>query len=431
MKTGRALAVASLLLGVACRPTPPRTNDSGPAEAAHETPTRSATPTSSAPGGLTEKTMKSYSTTWASPTRNSRVAAPRRRFETIERVAALAEAPQALLVNEAGDHVALDLGARYEVRDASGKVGAQGTKPQKQPIVLWATTVLIGANELDFAGKGWSAQWPTARSVSLVSKDADKAWALWTSPTDAFYVVQKAPQGFPHHSQLPDGQVIEVYDQSPWTLQVAAGRFLGDSPMGFASRRSAHLAGQGCGAIGDDGRIAVAMSDKRFFLYDGNQATTDGTLHQVAATALDFVPTDISVVDGGFALLAGGSGAVGLHLLDTTGKELWRTTIAFAVDAPPIDAGGGRVYLAGAGFAAAEGGKVLWSHPSSSRVFATALGDGSALVAVGAELRATSRDGAIVQTLRVPDGDSIVAPPAVAADGTAWVATAKGLYAAR
>jgi hypothetical protein len=64
-------------------------------------------------------------------------------------------------------------------------------------------------------------------------------------------------------------------------------------------------------------------------------------------------------------------------------------------------------------------------------VYATALADGSALVAVGAELRAVSRDGVIAQTLRVPEGDPIVAPPPVAEDGTAWVATARGLYVAR
>jgi len=375
--------------------------------------------------------MKSYSTTWASATRSSRVAAPRRRFETIDRVCPLETAPQAVLVNEAGDHVALDDGENYELRDASGKLGARGRKLRRQPLVVWAASALVSNKEVDFAGKGWSAQWPTARAVSVASNDSDRTWALQLTATDASYVVQKVPVGFGRHASASDGSVVEVHDQTPSRVLAVAGRFLGDSPTSFAPRRTAQLEGEGCGAIGDDGRIAVAMADHRFFLYDGKRESSDGTLHVLATSQLDFVASDISVVDGGIALVSVGQGATTLHLLDATGKELWRATVAFAVDSPPIDAGGGRIYLAGAGFAAAEGGKVLWSHPSPTRVFATALADGSALVAVGAELRATSRDGAIAQTLRVPEGDAIVAPPAVAADGAAWLATAKGLYVAR
>jgi hypothetical protein len=227
------------------------------------------------------------------------------------------------------------------VDDAAGKITAEGAKPQQQPLVLWARTLLAGEHELDFTGKGWSARWPTARAVDVVNNDADKAWAIAATATEASFVVQQAPRGFQHHGRLPSGKVAEIFDETPAALRVEVGRFLGDSPTSYSSRRSAHLPGHGCGAIADDGRIAVTMSDGRFFLYDGVRSTSDGSLHELAATRLDFEPTDISVVDGGFAV----RGAAGVHLLDATGKELWRVTIPFAVDAPPIDAGRGRVFL--------------------------------------------------------------------------------------
>ncbi len=374
--------------------------------------------------------MKSYSTSWATPARSSRVQAPRRNFNTISRVSDLGGPPAALLVTVGGDHTALDYGGRYELRDAQGAVGAKGTKPAHQPLVVWGSTLLGGNNEVDFAGRGWSASWADARRISAASNDADKTWALSLGDTDGIFVLQRASVGVNRHVATPEGG-IEVADRSALTLEVAAGRFIGEHPRSLSIHRVAELEGAGCGAIADDGRVAVAMADKRFVLFDANRLEIDGVMKPVATSRLDFVPVDISVVEGGVAVLSTSSAGSVVHMLDAAGKQAWEATVPFVADAPPIDAGGGRVAVAGAGFAAVEGGKTLWAQTSKSRVFATALADGSALVAVGPELRVTNRDGAILQALRVPEGDAIVAPPAVAADGTAWVATAKALYVVR
>ena len=113
MTLGRRLLIATwFAIAAACRPpSQQKPIDSGPAEAVPPPPPRSTTPAVTA-GGLREIKMKSYGTSWASPTRNSRVAAPRRRFEALVRVTAIDVAPRAVLVNEAGDHVALDQGDR-------------------------------------------------------------------------------------------------------------------------------------------------------------------------------------------------------------------------------------------------------------------------------------------------------------------------------
>ena len=179
--------------------------------------------------------------------------------------------------------------------------------------------------------------------------------------------------------------------------------------------------------------MVVAMTDQRFLVYERKLRGTDKR-HPIptAQTKLGFVPYDISIVEDGAAILSGiDAGPRALYLVDLQGHEQWKANIDFAVEAPPIDGGDGRVYVVGKGIAAFEDGKTLWSQPSSASVHATSLSDGSLLVTVSAELRVVARDGTIKQTLKVPEGDALVAPPAVTADGTVWLATAKALYVAR
>jgi hypothetical protein len=89
------------------------------------------------------------------------------------------------------------------------------------------------------------------------------------------------------------------------------------------------------------------------------------------------------------------------------------------------------VYLAGNGLAAVEHGRIAWSATGTRRTVATAFADGSLAVGVGRDLRLVAPDGTIRQTLRVAEGETITAPPAIASDGAIWIATARGLYVAR
>jgi outer membrane protein assembly factor BamB len=331
----------------------------------------------------------------------------------------------AVLVNDAGDHVALDLGTKFEVRTADGAVVKRGKKLLHAPVVLGAASVRGDADDVAL-GDG-----PPRKHVPTAGKDADRVWALQVGVNDAVFVVERGASPFMRSARLPNGARFEVADASPVSMEVSAGRFSGDAPGTYSNDRVASFKGVGCGAIGADGHVVLALADGRFFVLDPAQGPARGAMQTVVSSTLDFFPTDLSVVDGGFAVLSASRTGSVVHMLDVHGEVAWEAGVPFTVDAPPIDAGGGRVYLAGAGFAALEGGKVLFAETSTRRVLATSLGDGSALVAVGPELRATRRDGAVVQTLRIPEGDAIVTPPAVTADGTAWVATAKALYVAR
>ncbi len=120
-----------------------------------------------------------------------------------------------------------------------------------------------------------------------------------------------------------------------------------------------------------------------------------------------------------------------LHLLDKSGKQISEAHVPFEVFQPPVDAGKGRVYLLGNGVAAFDHGKTLFVQPSSVPFFATAFQDGSLALAAGQELRILDRDGKILQQFTTREHEPITTPPAIAADGSIWVGTAKGLYLAR
>ena len=357
------------------------------------------------PSGL----ARSTSTTWASAARSSVVAAPLLRFSALVRTDALTTAPRALLVNDAGDRLAVDYGETYAVRERRGALQGQGRKLAGDPLVLGAAQVF---------GAG----------VSGASSDSDVTWALRVSQGEVISVVQHASHGVNRHVALRGGGVAEVFDQTPITTSVVVARVVGEGPFSVEARREARIEGPAVGAIAADGRVTVATGDRRLLVYDAMHDAPDRVMKPVTTRALGFVPRDLALVDGKAVLFESVPGATVVHALDANGAESWQASVPFVAHAPPIDGGAGRVYVAGDGLAAVLGGKILWSDGGKGPFFVTALASGALLVAVGPELRVVGKDGARLTTLRVPEGDTIVAPPAVAADGEVWVATAKGIY---
>jgi hypothetical protein len=92
---------------------------------------------------------------------------------------------------------------------------------------------------------------------------------------------------------------------------------------------------------------------------------------------------------------------------------------------------GGRIHLAGDGLAAVEAGRVLWSVAGGRREYVTAFAEGELAVAVGDELRIVDSDGTIRQSFHVDKGETLSASPAIAEDGSVWIASDKALYVAR
>ncbi|MFO0614251.1 MAG: hypothetical protein U0414_16810 [Polyangiaceae bacterium] len=147
----------------------------------------------------------------------------------------------------------------------------------------------------------------------------------------------------------------------------------------------------------------------------------------------------ISGVAGGIALLRGsrivdlgtqGGWSTELELFSAEGESRSRASVDFAVRQPPIDGGDGRVYLAGDGFAAIEHRETSW-EVRGGRVRATAFVDGAVALATGPALEIRSPTGDVMTRLETPDGSPFITPPAIARDGSIWVATDRVVYAAR
>ena len=110
------------------------------------------------------------------------------------------------------------------------------------------------------------------------------------------------------------------------------------------------------------------------------------------------------------------------------GKEKWRWTDPGKTDRwvagqPPIRAGEKRVYaLTDKGVLAVEDGKLLWQHEIKGEAVssASALGDGSLLVAAGKTLLHLDAAGKMLFFVAL-DKD-ITAPPVVDAEGGIYVA---------
>lgn len=120
----------------------------------------------------------------------------------------------------------------------------------------------------------------------------------------------------------------------------------------------------------------------------------------------------------------------GIFLLDSEGKVKWKTEAAYPALSPPIDLGAGRVAIVGRGIGVVQGGAWLWALPADIRLFATAFADGTLAVAWGYALSIVAPTGVRLAELRVPGEQPITAPPAIAEDGSVWLAGPGGLFVA-
>jgi hypothetical protein len=181
-------------------------------------------------------------------------------------------------------------------------------------------------------------------------------------------------------------------------------------------------------AIGPDFTIVMASDNGLLQVWpphaDAQYRATLGAERNigVAATWISLIPPHIMVIapDGAGSKLQVFTG-------DTT--PVYSLTVPFEVLQPAIAGSGTRVYLAGKGLAALDDGKVTWAHESSEPLYASSFEDGSLAVANGKRLDFLRPDGTVDQSF--PTEEPLVAPPAIAADGSVWAASATALYIAR
>jgi hypothetical protein len=198
----------------------------------------------------------------------------------------------------------------------------------------------------------------------------------------------------------------------------------------------------GVGAIDGAGQAIMALPTGRLVVLaaEGDLATAHAIVH--LDVPIDAGATDLSVVPP-FALVLYGGGDAGSivqrwsHGASTSrldarrpdGTLAWRASLPYLATQPALD-GDQHIFVVGAGITALDlEGHTVWSSPSPVPLRAAVFADGTLVVVRGSELQIVGADGAIHQSFRA--AEELTTFPAIAADGTVWVASAKTLYAAR
>ena len=392
-----------------------------------------------------EESMKSYVAEYASAARNSRVGVPFRPLAAMGRVTRLDAPALSVVVDPAVEHVGVVHHFSYGVFTAGGG----GIKSGE------STLTKLQLLQSGYLRNGTERSWDDNYVGISVSASGIK-WAILVDAPWLVYVVSQPKTYNMSHESGPESWPAEI--------KIVSEEFdVGNSRLARTIWKE-RFPGAGCGAIAADHRVAVALRNGRFYVFDARPKPPGSTYwgHTLVDVPIDFSPYDMSIVESGYAILAAGDPIdkpsprteldrhlalraqrieetgellprwkTVLHHLGPDGVETYRHEVPFEVLQPPIDAGNGRIYLMGNGTAAFQDGKLLFLTASSTPMFGTAFDDGTMAIAAGFELRIVGADGKVRQTFTTAEQEAITAPPAIGSDGSVWVGTTKALYVAR
>ncbi|HET9956620.1 MAG TPA: hypothetical protein VFQ61_19115 [Polyangiaceae bacterium] len=186
-------------------------------------------------------------------------------------------------------------------------------------------------------------------------------------------------------------------------------------------------------AIGGDRATVLALDNHLLQVYapEGNPRGEAPIL--VAERNIGVVATHVSIVGSNILVIAPGhpEEGSGSRLLAFTAetRPIYSLSMPFEVLQPAIAGSGTRVYLAGRGLAALDGGGVSWLYVSQEPIYASSFEDGSLAVAHGKRLEFVNTSGTVEQAFDTEE--PLLAPPAIAADGTVWAISGRAVYIAR
>jgi hypothetical protein len=190
----------------------------------------------------------------------------------------------------------------------------------------------------------------------------------------------------------------------------------------------ASYVGEGVGAIGPDFTGVLAHQTGVLFVHV-REHDQKGQSFLVGERNIGVTAKWLSLISPLIMVIA--PDGAGSRLLAFTGDTtpVYSLTVPFEVLQPAVAGARRRVYLAGKGLAALDDGKVTWMQESSEPLYASTFEDGSLAVANGNRLDFLKPDGVVEQSF--PTEEPLVVPPAIAADGSVWAASATALYIAR
>jgi len=414
---------------------PPTASDSGASVSA-----------SQLPASVEDQPVNSYAADFASASRNSHVEVFYRRIGPLARFAALDQMAMIVTVDPGNRYVGVAQPEAYSLWEIGvGKV-ASGQRLPGHPVQFTDFGVVVNREEKLWAGG-------RGRYITPAQND----WALRERGGALAYVLS-----WPARMETPHGPMLSP---EVWWGTTADGP--GDG-RGYAGFTEVIRGRSGCGAVGPDNRIVVAVRGSRFLVLDAFRLAPGSGQEamRLVDVPLELAVYDMSIVPGGYALLTAPVDVVdtpprtpvaemwalrarlldleesrterklprfwtSLHLLGPDGRATARADLRFEVYMPPVDAGNGRIYLFGMGFAGIQDGKVMFTTPSPVPMFGTAFADGTMAISAGPELRIIDRDGKILQKLPTQEHEDITTPPAIGPDGSIWVGTEKAVYVAR
>jgi hypothetical protein len=320
--------------------------------------------------------------------------------------------PRFVFVTPGAEHLGVDWGQLYDVRDRNGAYILGSEKAYNYDLFVTDPAFYVYGNESLWTGAEGASVKPAS---GITSEGAMLAFRF--DATRRLLAKLHSP--------------ADPHGGGGWAVEIYGDRFASPDRSYAEPLFQATYPGRGVAAIADDWRTVVAMEDQvlRILAPSANPATQAAV--ELAHVPLPFVASTVSLAEGGIVLTSKEHEGAAIHFLDGRGTETWSARLSFLPEQPAIDAANGRIVLAGAGLGAVEKGHVLWSEASHTAIHATAFQDGTLAVTTGPELRIVDRDGSIRQSLRTSEDDVITTPPAIAHDGTVWVATQKALYVAR
>ena len=353
-----------------------------------------------------------YISPFASSLRNSRVGVPNRRYSQIRSATPqnCAEedpaptlfggedfVPNFVLVSPDTRHVVVNAPNRiYSMRTSDNTCLLSQTKPTTPPVV-WVDNYgfMIGFGYSSWDGKKLREVSPSGADWKRVFRKEENKSILIFECRDT---------------------VMDEYDDLLFGIEGFVGSW--------------HTSEQyGIGAISTDWHTVLVLDNGDLQVH-GPEYTDRGPLLYVKRS-LGLRAAHLSLAPPLIVVLSYENDGTRVLGLDGLGVEQWSVFVNIKAEQPAIDGGNGRLFIAGNGLAALQDGSVLWSHPDPNVTKATAFEDGALAVSAGPELRLMTRDGTIKQVFRTEDNEPIETPPAIASDGSIWVASAKQLYVLR
>jgi hypothetical protein len=377
--------------------------------------------------------VPSYYHPHASPRRDSHVNVPRRKLLSLVRFgferckAPLPERPREgplmVVVSPNSQHTVLVRGGSVDIFDSAGACSSRSRENYgNTDISRWSVLtadVVATTDELFIDGVpfSWTLEvhkdQPGAKSGFVLARDYTKY---------DFVVVYDTPGHATHRQSSPPFAGVE----SGQRWMTGKHHFYAQAPLHEGS--PAISDGRALGAIGADWSAVLVLDGKTVRVY-APEGDAQGVAKLVATRRLPRPVEWLSLADPGIVVLETRKGGTHLTALNRNALFEFSVDVPFSAYQPAISGATGRLYVAGRGLCALDKGKLTWTHDYDENTYASSFDDGSLAVARSNRLELMTPDGNVTQTFET--AEPLVTAPAIAADGSVWVASNQAMYVAR